>query len=507
MANMGFEPGSDQAIETNIGVGLGVSLPIAIYGSYLWAGGALGVAFWPAALVVGGLTAAGFALGYFGLGPALGAPLDQGASPVDTGTQSTPDIYSSGDFGIGGGDSNLGAQPDVPTNMDLSTNPDFGIGGGDSNLVMPSDVPAANMDLSTNPDFGIGGGDSNYQLDLGTPSDIPSANTDLSTNPDFGIGGGDSNYQLDLGTPSDIPPANMDLSTNPDFGIGGGANTAGAGNESQPAFTDPGTSTPTNDGSGASDFQASTNDGSNSSYPTNVGSYPTNVGSYPTNVGSYPTNVNTNDGSNSSYPTNAGSYPGSYPGSFGGGGYGGGGYGGYGGYGGGGYGGGGYYPIVLDLTGKGINIRQLSSSNTFFDMTGDGRQNLTAWAGPGNGVLFYDPTGTGQLTQANQIIFTDWDPTAHSDMQALLDVFDTNHDGALSQHVTRRDTGGRNDQTRRGHDLAVLEYLCASAFGSHRSGLPLAARSCRKKILRQVTQMGGGGADIGGYEHPGKAQM
>jgi hypothetical protein len=64
-------------------------------------------------------------------------------------------------------------------------------------------------------------------------------------------------------------------------------------------------------------------------------------------------------------------------------------------------------------------------------MAGNGRQHLTAWAGPGNGVLFYDPTGTGQLTQANQIIFTDWDPTAHSDMQALLDVFDTNHDGAL----------------------------------------------------------------------------
>jgi hypothetical protein len=90
-----------------------------------------------------------------------------------------------------------------------------------------------------------------------------------------------------------------------------------------------------------------------------------------------------------------------------------------------------YGPIVLDLTGNGINITQLSQSNTFFDMTGDGQQNLTAWAGAGNGVLFFDPTGTGQLTQANQIVFTDWDPGATSDMQALLDVFDTNHDGAL----------------------------------------------------------------------------
>jgi hypothetical protein len=82
-----------------------------------------------------------------------------------------------------------------------------------------------------------------------------------------------------------------------------------------------------------------------------------------------------------------------------------------------------YVPVVLDLTGNGINIKQLTSSNEFFDMAGAGQQNLTAWAGAGNGVLFYDPNGTGQLTQANQIIFTDWDPTATSDMQALLDVF------------------------------------------------------------------------------------
>jgi hypothetical protein len=100
----------------------------------------------------------------------------------------------------------------------------------------------------------------------------------------------------------------------------------------------------------------------------------------------------------------------------------------FGGYGFGGYG---YAPVVLDLTGNGINIKQLTSSNEFFDMAGDGHQSLTAWAGAGNGVLFYDPTGSGQLTQANQIIFTDWDPTATSDMQALLDVFDTNHDGSL----------------------------------------------------------------------------
>jgi hypothetical protein len=88
-------------------------------------------------------------------------------------------------------------------------------------------------------------------------------------------------------------------------------------------------------------------------------------------------------------------------------------------------------PRVLDLTGKGIKLTQLTSSNTYFDMTGNGYKNLTAWAAAGNGVLFFDPTGTGQLTQSNQINFTDWDRGAATDMQALLDVFDTNHDGTL----------------------------------------------------------------------------
>jgi len=50
----------------------------------------------------------------------------------------------------------------------------------------------------------------------------------------------------------------------------------------------------------------------------------------------------------------------------------------------GGWGGGGGSssgPIVLDLSGKGINITPLSSSNNFFDMAGDGYQHRTAWAG------------------------------------------------------------------------------------------------------------------------------
>ena len=46
-------------------------------------------------------------------------------------------------------------------------------------------------------------------------------------------------------------------------------------------------------------------------------------------------------------------------------------------------------------------------------------------------MLVLDTQGTGQITQRNQVVFTDWDPTAKDDMQALRDVFDTNHNGML----------------------------------------------------------------------------
>ena len=88
-------------------------------------------------------------------------------------------------------------------------------------------------------------------------------------------------------------------------------------------------------------------------------------------------------------------------------------------------------PVLLDLDGNGLDITPLSSSNIFYDMAGDGYQHRAAWAGAGDGVLVLDTDGNGQITQRNQVVFTDWDPTAKDDMQALRDVFDTNHNGKL----------------------------------------------------------------------------
>ncbi|WP_155773465.1 beta strand repeat-containing protein [Rhizobium leguminosarum] len=94
-------------------------------------------------------------------------------------------------------------------------------------------------------------------------------------------------------------------------------------------------------------------------------------------------------------------------------------------------------PIVLDLDGNGIRLTQQTSSITYFDMAGDGKQHLTAWAAAGDGVLAIDANGDGKIDQKSEIDFTAWDATATTDMQALRDVFDTNHNGKLDAGDSR----------------------------------------------------------------------
>ena len=88
-------------------------------------------------------------------------------------------------------------------------------------------------------------------------------------------------------------------------------------------------------------------------------------------------------------------------------------------------------PVILDLDGNGIKIAGLDSSATYFDMAGDGYKHRTAWAGAGDGVLVLDIDGDGEITRRDEIVFTEWDPTATNDMQALRNVFDTNRNGQL----------------------------------------------------------------------------
>ena len=111
-------------------------------------------------------------------------------------------------------------------------------------------------------------------------------------------------------------------------------------------------------------------------------------------------------------------------------------------------------PILLDLDGNGVTINELSRSGVFKDAGGDGLQHRTAWAGAGDGVLFFDADGDGTLSQKREYVFTEWDPTAATDMEALRAYFDTNGDGKL----TSADTG-----------FAQFKVLVTNADGGRRS--------------------------------------
>jgi A nuclease family of the HNH/ENDO VII superfamily with conserved AHH len=93
---------------------------------------------------------------------------------------------------------------------------------------------------------------------------------------------------------------------------------------------------------------------------------------------------------------------------------------------------GGPKPILLDIAGTGIAITELTSSNRFMDAEGTGLLHRTAWAGAGTGVLFYDPNNEGAIVRNDQYIFTEWDPTARGDLEALRNVFDSNGDGVFT---------------------------------------------------------------------------
>ncbi|UWU20933.1 DUF4214 domain-containing protein [Rhizobium sp. CB3060] len=88
-------------------------------------------------------------------------------------------------------------------------------------------------------------------------------------------------------------------------------------------------------------------------------------------------------------------------------------------------------PVLLDLSGNGININPLTSSSQFVDINGDSYQHRTAWAGNGTGVLVFDADGDGKITSAKEYEFTQWDSAATGDLEAIKDVFDTNGNGKL----------------------------------------------------------------------------
>jgi hypothetical protein len=138
-------------------------------------------------------------------------------------------------------------------------------------------------------------------------------------------------------------------------------------------------------------------------------------------------------------------------------------------------------PVILDLDGNGIDITPLDSSTAAFDMDGRAGREHTAWAGGKDGFLAIDlgPDGKsgpdGVIDQAAEIVFTQWSPTAVSDMAALRDVFDTNHNGSLDPGDARWDDfriwqDANADGFSQAGEVRTLDALGISSIGLDPAG-------------------------------------
>ncbi|RUZ76362.1 type I secretion C-terminal target domain-containing protein, partial [Mesorhizobium sp. M7A.F.Ca.US.006.01.1.1] len=89
-------------------------------------------------------------------------------------------------------------------------------------------------------------------------------------------------------------------------------------------------------------------------------------------------------------------------------------------------------PIVLDLNHDGIHTTDLAHSTISYDYNGDGVASKTAWVDQHDGILAIDLNGDGKVSNASEFVFTQQAPGAATDLVALEQLYDTNHDGKLT---------------------------------------------------------------------------
>jgi mannitol/fructose-specific phosphotransferase system IIA component len=82
-------------------------------------------------------------------------------------------------------------------------------------------------------------------------------------------------------------------------------------------------------------------------------------------------------------------------------------------------------PLVLDLTGSGINLTPLNTSSPYFDLTNSGFARQTGWIGAGTGLLCFDPTDQN-ITNITQLFGNET-----TDGFDILRKLDANHDNVI----------------------------------------------------------------------------
>ncbi len=88
--------------------------------------------------------------------------------------------------------------------------------------------------------------------------------------------------------------------------------------------------------------------------------------------------------------------------------------------------------MAIDLDRNGFAFTEAESSDVFFDINGDGWKRQLSWTAPGDGWLAIDANDNGVIDDGTEIVFTKQAVESQTDLQALSEVYDSNHDGLLS---------------------------------------------------------------------------
>ncbi len=85
-------------------------------------------------------------------------------------------------------------------------------------------------------------------------------------------------------------------------------------------------------------------------------------------------------------------------------------------------------PLVLDLSGEGINLTE-AGKGALFDITADGKLDSTAWVRGNTAMLVYDKNGNGVIDNGSEL-FGDQNGAAHG--FAELAKYDSNNDSKIN---------------------------------------------------------------------------
>ena len=91
-------------------------------------------------------------------------------------------------------------------------------------------------------------------------------------------------------------------------------------------------------------------------------------------------------------------------------------------------------PIVLDLSGSGVELTAQAGSNAYFDLYGNGFAVNTGWVGPETGILALDANGNGRIDDIAEVF-----GNATTDGFTALQSADDNGDGYFSTRGNSRE--------------------------------------------------------------------